>query len=143
VYCLVEVKAVTFFELLVVPLMTAGLLFFVYSQNVDLDVTYVPVAIEGLATVSGILVGFITFSVSHAYSDKKSVKGFKKWAHTRLLVMVLFVFIISGLIWLSFMFLVKGNLESAFLYSQFGFVLCIPLILEIILILDSTADDYK
>ena len=91
---------------------------------------YVPDAVKGLTSLSGVLVGFIGFCVTYFYSNIES-KKIKKWLMSRIIAFVLIIGIGLMFIMNSYQEMVLfDNLVASYKWVWSGSVILIILFLN-------------
>lgn len=90
---------------------------------------FVPQAVTGLATVSGILVATIGFWLNHSLKDVETLP--KKWLSVRFIVIILVI--LFGIISVvgSLTNMVYGDLNSSYHFSILGVSLIVMVLFEI------------
>lgn len=90
---------------------------------------FVPQAVTGLATVSGILVASIGFWLNHSLKDVETVP--KKWLSVRFIVIILVI--LFGILSVvgSLTNLVYGDLNNSYHFSILGVSLIVMVLFEI------------
>ena len=133
-------KEIKYTEFIAIPAtLIIGLFVVLTFPSLSLNSSFIPETVQGLATVTGVLIGFSTFSVSLGYTNNKN-KAYKKWAENRLQFLITLIVVSILFVWLSFVTLAQGILIHAFYWSQLGFVIVIPLIFETIILLSGYSE---
>ncbi|MDR2203621.1 MAG: hypothetical protein LBE76_04920 [Nitrososphaerota archaeon] len=88
----------------------------IYGKTLNL--TYVPSAVTGFTTISGIIIAFIGLLISHIYTQERTDR--KIWTKYRFLMVIAtvfmsMVFVIGGLVKLA-----EGNLILAYKLASIG-----------------------
>jgi hypothetical protein len=128
------------FEILIL-VFSSVIIISVLVNPVQYGLNNVPVAVSGLTTISGILVGFAGFSLTHAYSSHDNYQ-FRRWFKKRVTVLVLPI--VLGFMFIAFAYfsLVQNNLELSFRFAAAGLFTILSILIESYLIMISDEADY-
>ncbi len=109
--------------------------------NPQYEMSNVPIAVGGLTTTSGILVAFVGFSLTHAYSSHDNYQ-FRRWFKRRVTIIVFPIVI--GLMFIAFAYLclVQNQLAISFKFAMTGFFMILAVLLESYLIMIADESDY-
>ena len=111
-------------------------MFLVYTPQYEMS--NVPIAVSGLTTISGILVAFVGFSLTHAYSSHDNYQ-FRRWFKRRVTIITLPVIIGLMFIASAYICLVQNQLSLSFKFASTGFFLILA---ESYLIMIAEESDY-